>query len=138
MIIENIFVFVLALVVGGSVALAWIIFALRREVQERASSLATFVSALQKASRTHAEQIAQISSKLPGLQASSPPAIAARVEELAEALERLRMTHQRFAGRVSQHMGADPRPDNAPPTVDRDALRREHAASIMPTGTKRG
>lgn len=132
----SIFVFALALIafVGGA---AWWTIWLTRRLSDVRSWISTLQSDWSKRYVTSARKIEEISSKLPALEASAPAALAARVDELAEALERLRMTHQRFAGRVSQFMGHDPRPDNSPPTLDREELKRAHAASIMPPGIRK-
>jgi hypothetical protein len=133
----SIFAFVLALVVAGNVALAWIIYVTRREMRGTASSLSTIASAFAKWRDRLTEQSAKLSSKLAEVEAQSPLELGVKVVELAEAVERLRKTHQKFAGRISQELGTDARPDNAPPTLDSDALRREHASSMIPMGLKR-
>jgi hypothetical protein len=133
----SIFAFVLALVVAGNVALAWIIYGLKQETRATASSLSTIASAFAKWRDRLTEQSAKLSSKLAEVEAQSPLELGVKVVELSEAVERLRKTHQKFAGRVSQELGADPRPDNNPPTLDRDALRREHASAMIPAGLKR-
>lgn len=72
---------------------------------------------------------------------ASSPQLDARVDELTESLERLRMTHQRFAGRVSQFIGAKEAELQQNPLGgglgDRDQLRAQHAQSIMPPGIRR-
>lgn len=133
----SIFAFVLALVVAANVALAWIIYDLRRQTQATASSLSTIASAFAKWRDRLTEQSAKLSSKLAEVEAQSPLELGVKVVELSEAVERLRKTHQKFAGRISQELGTDHRPDNAPPTLDRDALRREHASAMIPAGLKR-
>lgn len=134
---SSIFAFVLALLVAGNVALAWIIYDLKRQTQATASSLSTIASAFAKWRDRLTEQSAKLSSKLAEVEAQSPLELGVKVVELSEAVERLRKTHQKFAGRISQELGGDPRPDNAPPTLDRDALRREHASAMIPAGLKR-
>jgi hypothetical protein len=134
---SSIFAFVLALLVAGNVALAWIIYATRREMQGTASSLSTIASAFAKWRDRLTQLQSEHSAKLVELAAQSPVELGVRVVELADAVERLRKTHQRFAGRVSQELGADPRPDNSPPTIDRDELRRAHAKDIMPAGVRK-
>lgn len=133
----SIFAFVLALVVAENVALAWIIYGLKQETRATASSLSTIASAFAKWRDRLTEQSAKLSSKLAEVEAQSPLELGVKVVELTEAVERLRKTHQKFAGRVSQQLGEDGRPDNAPPTLTRDDLRREHASAMIPAGLKR-
>ena len=133
----SIFAFVLALVVAGNVALAWIIYDTRRRTLGTASSLSTIASAFAKWRDTLTQKQSALSAKLAEVEAQSPLELGVKVVELTEAVERLRKTHQKFAGRISQELGADARPDNAPPTLDRDALRREHASAMIPAGLKR-
>lgn len=49
--------------------------------------------------------LAQLSAKLNALQLKAPEALAAQVADLAEAVARLRATHQRFAGRFDATRG---------------------------------
>lgn len=136
----SIFAFVLALVVAANVALAWIIYDLRRQTQATASSLSTIASAFAKWRDRLTEQSAKLSSKLAEVEAQSPLELGVRVVELSEAVERLRKTHQKFAGRISQELGAE-NPVNVAhadaPSSDRERLRREHAAAMIPAGLKR-
>lgn len=134
---SNIFVFVLALLVAGNAALAWIIYETRRETKATASSLSTIASAFAKWRDRLTQLHSETSAKLAEVEAQSPLELGVKVVELSEAVERLRKTHQKFAGRISQELGTDHRPDNAPPTIDRDELRRAHAKDIMPAGLKR-
>jgi len=76
--------------------------------------------------------------RIEDLEKDAPHSLAVQVAELADAVARLTRTHQRFAGRFDQYVKQDAMPDNGPPTLDRDALRREHAGAIMPAGIKRG
>lgn len=140
MTLPNTFVFVLALVVAGNVVLGWIIYDLRRQHRALASSLDTTDKNSRLSLAKLANTTTEHSKRLVDLAASSPaalPVLGAQVAELAEAVERLRKTHQRFAGRVSEELWREAAPDNAPPTLDRDALRREHASAIMPAGLRK-
>lgn len=133
---SSIFAFVLALVVAGNVALAWIIYVLQRETRERVSRLSTTASEWAKRIVKQGSELERITSRLAAVEGQSPVELGVRVVELADAVERLRKTHQRFAGRISQELGTDgERPSQAP--TDRDALRREHASSIMPAGVRK-
>lgn len=134
---SSIFAFVLALLVVGNVALAWIISDRRRETQAVALWRSTIDKRLSEYGAKWNAELMKIREKLHAVEAQSPVELGIRVVELADAVERLRKTHQRFAGRVSQELGGDPRPDNSPPTLDRDALRREHASAMIPAGLKR-
>lgn len=91
MIFDSIFACVLALVAVACVALAWIIFDLRREQQDFKSLLSTNASALRSCA-----------AKLADVEKQTPTALVERVGELSEAVERLRLTHRRFAGRFDQ------------------------------------
>ena len=133
----NIFVFVLALLVAGNVALAWIISDRRRETQAVALWRSTIDKKLNDYGAKWNAELARIREKLHVVEAQSPVELGIKVVELSEAVERLRKTHQKFAGRISQELGADPRPDNAPPSIDREELRRQHAKDIMPTGIRK-
>lgn len=131
----SIFAFVLALVVAENVALAWIIYGLRQQTQATASSLSTIASAFAKWRDRLTEQSAKLSSKLAEVEAQSPLELGVKVVELSEAVERLRKTHQKFAGRISQELGAENHADA--PSSDRERLRREHASAMIPAGLKR-
>lgn len=90
-ILQIMFAFALVLVVAGSVALVWIISDLKQRTRALESSLSTCVSSC-------AKQLA----RLVVVEKQSPITLAAKVDELSEAVERLRKTHQRFAGRFDQ------------------------------------
>lgn len=89
----SIFVFVLVLVAGACVVLAWIIFDLRRETQALASWRDTTTNALKG-----------YSERLVAAERESPQSLGARVDELDEAVRRVRFTQQRFAGRFDQYV----------------------------------
>lgn len=108
-----IFVSVLVLLVAGVVALAWIISAHKRQMQEEASLRSTSVNRLLIHVDRHAQQLTEISAKLHELEKQSPTRLAAEVVSLGDAVERLRQTQQRFQGRFDadrrHHRGdADP------------------------------
>lgn len=124
MIFDFIFGFVLALVVGGCVALASITLGLRRETRDAALRTATLRQRFEKQSL-----------RLDDLQAQSPTELAGRVAELSETVARLASTQRRFQGRFDQYVHEKPSEPDEP--TDRAALRRAHAASIMPTGIRR-
>lgn len=90
MISVTISVFALVFVVGVSVIVGWTISDLRRQVLAQASSLDIWVK--------------NFKPELAKLAAASPVKLAAEVAELSEAVERLRRTHQRFAGRFDQYV----------------------------------
>lgn len=127
MISTSIFVFVLVLVAAECVALVWIISAHRRETRAAVSWQLSCANVTKR-----------LRERLDALEKQTPTALAVEVVELRDAVARLAKTQQRFQGRFDQYVHPDPRPDNAPPSMTREQLRLEHAASIMPTGVKRG
>lgn len=137
MILENIFVFVLALVAFGCVALGWTIFDLKRQMRDAESSRSTTVSGCVESLRRLTATLKEHGAKLAELEAQSPVELGTRVVELSEAVERLRRTHQRFAGRVSQELSQQDQDAAQVEVVDRNELRRAHAKEIMPAGLKR-
>lgn len=126
MISANIFGFVLVLVAAECVALVWIIFSLRQATREQGSWTSTYATVIKN-----------LRQRLDNVEKEAPTTLALEVVELRDAVARLRLTHQRFAGRFDQYVKQDSMPDKAPPPLDRDALRREHANTIMPAGVKR-
>lgn len=137
MISESIFAFALVLTAAACVALGWSIYRAHKASQIVRSLLDTSRKDCDRRYVTAARKIDELSSQQRELAARTPVALLARVDELAEDVERLRLTHQRFAGRFAQYVKDDSRPDNAPPTLDREALRRTHAHAILPAGVKR-
>lgn len=138
--ISSIFVFVLALLVVGNVALAWIISDRRRETQAVALWRSTIDKRLSEYGAKWNAELLKIRAKLDAVEAQSPLELGVKVVELSEAVERLRKTHQKFAGRISQELGAADIPDSAitgGTPAQRDELRRQHARDIMPAGLKR-
>lgn len=127
---------VLALLCAAWGVLAWNLYQLRGDVRAAQSSLTSIANAFAKWRERLTTELGAHGKKLAELEEQSPVELGARVVELTEAVERLRKTQQRFAGRFAQEL-ADPRPDNAPPTIDRDELRRAHAKDIIPAGLKR-
>lgn len=123
---ENISVFALVLVVAECAALVWIIYTLKAETRAQASWRSTYENAVRS-----------LRVRLDSVEKQSPTELAVQVVELRDAVARLAKTQQRFQGRFDQYMAPEARPDNSPPTLDRDALRREHASSIMPVGTRK-
>lgn len=119
----SIFGFVLALVVAQCAAIVWLIF--ETQAEKRAGRLWR---------STYESVCKNLREKFGELQQQSPTELAVRVAELDDAVKRLAKTHQRFAGRFDQYVHEDSRPDNSPPTLDRDALRRANAGSIVPPG----
>lgn len=93
MISESTFVFALVLVAAGLVALAWIIFDLKRQHRELDSWRSTSANVLQSFDK-----------RLSECEKDAPASLAARVEELADAVNRLKLTHRRFAGRFDQYV----------------------------------
>lgn len=134
--LPNIYVFVLALLVAGNAALGWIIYDLKRQTRATASSLDTIATAFAKWRDRLTLKQTELGGQLVEVKAQSPLQLSVEVAELKDAVARLAKTHQRFAGRFDRQM-ADAAPDNGPPTLSRDDLRREHAASILPAGVKR-
>lgn len=137
MTIESTFVFVLVLTAVGCAALASVILWANRQTSRVLSLVDTSRSESARLWQKLDARTLQHSAKLQELAAQTPVALLARVDELAEDVERLRLTHQRFAGRFAQYVKDDARPDNSPPTLDREQLRRENAASIMPPGIRK-
>lgn len=90
---ESTFAFVLVLVVAACVALAWIIFDLRRENRELASWRSTNANVL----KNYAQRLA-------ACEKEAPHSLAAEVAELSDAVRRLKLTHTRFAGRFDQYV----------------------------------
>jgi len=123
---ESIFAFVLVLVAASVGVLAWNIFDLRAQSRAMASWRSTYES--------YAKSLRE---KLDAARRESPVELAARVVELGDAVARLAKTQQRFQGRFDQYVNPDARPDNSPPTLDRDALRRANAEAIMPAGIRK-
>jgi len=126
MISTSIFAFVLVLVVAECAALVWIIYAHRQQTRAAVSWQLNVANVCKR-----------LRERLDVVEKTTPMALAVEVVELRDAVARLAKTQQRFQGRFDQYVH-EPGPDNAPPTLTRDELRREHAASIMPTGVKRG
>lgn len=93
MISVNTLGFVLVLAVGAFGALGWIIFDLKLQVRELASWRSTSANAL----KSYAARLALCEKE-------APHNLGARVEELDDAVRRLKLTHQRFAGRFDQYV----------------------------------
>lgn len=126
MTVENIFVFALVGLVATSAAVVWLIFDLRQQARTQALWRSTYESFTK-----------QLRIRLADVEKQSPVALAAQVAELSDAVSRLSKVQQRFQGRFDQYVHAEAMPDNAPPTIDRDALRRAHADDILPVGVRR-
>jgi hypothetical protein len=98
-------VFALVLGVVSCAAAVWRTWTLRRDMSALGSSLAT-------TQKHFGSRYATLSADVEKLKGQSPVALAARVDELTEAVERQRRTHQRFAGRIDQRLGAPALRDN--------------------------
>ena len=120
------FVFALVFAAGVSVAGVWIIWL---TLAARVNSWTTTQRAyFDRQHQTIAKHNAQMTERLKELEGSSPVKLAAELAELSEAVERLRLTHQRFAGRVSQRLSSQAEDDkqNETPEQTRARLRAEH------------
>lgn len=96
MTLDYIFVCALVLLAGTCVGLAWLILILRKDVNSLRGQASTFE-----------RRFVNTAIKLGELQKISPVNLAAEVASLAEAVARLRATHQRFQGRFDQYMGQE-------------------------------
>lgn len=96
----------LALTVASSVVAVWHI-----------SSLNQRMRALESERSTIASNLTSIDEKLAAVQKTAPATLAAAVADLGAAVDSLRDTHQRFAGKVWQRLGAESKTngDGRPP-----------------------
>lgn len=127
MTLANIFGFALVLHAGVTVALVWTIFGLKQRLL-----------ALELQRSTTASNFVKAFTKLGELQKQSPTVLAAKVEELSEAVERLRLTHQRFAGRIDQKLGAQRPGSGLNLDVDDDEFAGFLALQSAPPGRPNG
>jgi len=96
-----IFAFALVLLAVTSVALASLIFVTRVE----AKRLRGFAARLQASSVEHSKRLASV-------EKTTPTVLAAKVDELSEAVAKLAETHRKFAGRMDRRYQLErPRPD---------------------------
>jgi len=95
------YAFALVLVAASCVVAVWRTFELWRKVQALASSL-------DRRHESYAMDSRATENRLSKLEQQSSVALGARVDELSEAVERLRKTHQRFAGRFHAEKSPDP------------------------------
>src|SRR5262245_5937044 len=108
---DSIFGFVLVLVVVGNAGLAWTIYATRRETRAQALRLATCAKNLVDLGSKSSNAIAKMREAQLALERQSPTTLGAQVAELSDAVERLRKTQQRFAGRFDRQMGHEREPE---------------------------
>lgn len=115
MISVDIYAFALVLSAAACVALAWIIFDTRKRLRAASSSAGMNTKIL-------VQRCDALEKRLTASEKLSPVALGAQVVELSEAVERLRKTQQRFAGRVDQalsdrargHDDVEPEPSDNP------------------------
>lgn len=95
MISVNIYAFALALSVAALAALVWITFDTRKRLRDVSSSAG--MSA--KSSTLLCNALVK---RVETIEKQSPVALGAQVAELSEAVDRLRKTQMRFAGRIDR------------------------------------
>jgi hypothetical protein len=91
MTLANIFASALVLLAAGCVSLAWLIFDTRRALKEAGLRVAVLRGHLQNSLK-----------RVETLEKQAPVTLAAKVEELSEAVGKLAETHRRFAGRMDR------------------------------------
>jgi hypothetical protein len=125
MTLESIFVFALALLAAGCVALAWLIFATRASLNRVGGRVAI--------ARGHWLNLVE---RVVKLEKQAPVALAAKVDELSEAVAKLAETHRRFAGRMDRRYQLD-RDEGDPrePVVDDPVWNALRAAQQRILGT---
>jgi hypothetical protein len=104
-----IFAFALVLLAATSVALASLIFVTRAE----AKRLRGFAVQLRASSVEHSKRLASVETK-------TPTVLAAKVDELSEAVAKLADTHRKFAGRMDRRYQLDRGTAEADPYADVD------------------
>lgn len=92
-------VLALAASVSGAV---WSITLWRRTL-----ALVSQAATMQQSQRALAQKLVQLQNAVSECRRAAPTSLAAEVAALAEAVARLRATHQRFAGRFDQHVSAE-------------------------------
>lgn len=98
MISVNIYAFALVLSAVALVALAWITFDTRKQLRAASSSAGM-------TAKSCTLLVSALTKRVDEIEKKSPVALGAEVAELSEAVDRLRKTQQRFAGRVDQTLG---------------------------------
>lgn len=105
----NIYVFALVLSVAACAALAWITFDTRKRLRDVSSSSAMTAKSSTMLCNALVKRVETVEKQ-------SPVALGAQVAELSEAVDRLRKTHQRFAGRIDRErqLEEEPEPSDNP------------------------
>jgi hypothetical protein len=129
------YVFALVATAVGVVVALWLTSTLTRRVRALESSLATGEKRLVSYGSSWNGALTLIRERLDKLEKAAPVVLAAKVDELSEAVGKLAETHRRFAGRMDRRYQLSR--DDAPPAEDSDdptwlALR---AAQTRSTGT---
>lgn len=109
------FGFALVLLVGCVAALASTIFDLKQRTRDMESWLST-------ASKSYETRFAKLESERTNTGSAK---IAAELDDLRGALDAMRETHRKFAGKVWGRIGADHSEQARDVPPDRDTLRRE-------------